>query len=293
MCAYLSDSSPMDIDKYSEYKPSEDSFKDPSSSSIRLSARGSREKKTKPARTSKVEPIQLPSLVKWIPVETQMNLRSHELITKCENSILNLGVGGVECALDYFKLLFTRDIQEMIIKNTNLYSAKKPGLKSGYSSNLNIKITCEELLTLIGVLLNMHFVKLPSYEDYWHKSSALSDIPLIRNNMSKNRFLQILKNLHFSDIEKDQSNKINKLNDLYVMSNYQFKLLLIPGRNLTLDESMCPFKGHLSIKVFIPSKRARYGVKSFRLCSTEGYVLTDNIYYEKIRIMIFHRVSSL
>ena len=90
--------------------------------------------------------------------------------------------------------------------------------------------------------------------------------------MAKARFREILNNIPFSDVEKDQSDRKNKLNDLYSISNLLFKKFFFPGRNITLDESICPFKVNLSIKVFIPSKRTRYGIKSYRLYFNEGCV---------------------
>ena len=56
-------------------------------------------------------------------------------------------------------------------------------------------------------LLNMHFVKLPKYADYWNQSSPLSSVPLVSENMTKTRFREILNNIHFSDVEKYQSDK--------------------------------------------------------------------------------------
>ena len=104
--------------------------------------------------------------------------------------------------------------------------------------------------------------------------------------MTRDRFHFILSNIHFSDVNycvsKDiVKNKKFKVLDLYSESNKIFKCILTPGRDLTLDESMCAFKGRLSFKMFIPSKRTWYGIKSFRICTPSGYVIEDKLYTGK------------
>ena len=42
---------------------------------------------------------------------------------------------------------------------------------------------------------------------------------------------------------------------------------------------MCPFKGRFIYKQYIPSKRTRYGIKSFKLCTKSGYTLKIVLYF--------------
>jgi hypothetical protein len=47
----------------------------------------------------------------------------------------------------------------------------------------------------------------------------------------------------------------------------------MPESDVSVDESLMMWKGHTSWKVYIPSKRARFGIKSFELCEAKsGYV---------------------
>ena len=55
----------------------------------------------------------------------------------------------------------------------------------------------------------------------------------------------------------------------------------MPGSSATLDESMCPFEGNLSIKQYIKNKRTRFGIKSFRVAMRAGYTYEDKIYAGK------------
>ena len=55
-----------------------------------------------------------------------------------------------------------------------------------------------------------------------------------------------------------------------------------PERDMTVDESLLLWKGRLSWKQYIPSKRARFGIKSFEICeSSSGYIWNFFIYTGK------------
>ena len=52
-----------------------------------------------------------------------------------------------------------------------------------------------------------------------------------------------------------------------------------PAENVAVDEYLSLWKGRLSFKVYIPSKRERYGIKLFMLCESSTGYLTSFIIY--------------
>ena len=52
-----------------------------------------------------------------------------------------------------------------------------------------------------------------------------------------------------------------------------------PRKKLSIDESLVLFKGRLSFKQYIKFKRARFGIKYYQLCTTDGIVLDYVIYH--------------
>jgi len=48
------------------------------------------------------------------------------------------------------------------------------------------------------------------------------------------------------------------------------KAVHTPGRDLCVDDSMLLFKGRLGFKQYIKTKRARFGIKLFQLCTKSG-----------------------
>ena len=81
--------------------------------------------------------------------------------------------------------------------------------------------------------------------------------------------------------------------DLYSESNKNFKCILTRGKDLIFCESMCAFKGRLGFRMFIPSKRIRYGIKSFRICITSGYVIEDKLYTGKDTDIVPPKIDEL
>jgi len=65
------------------------------------------------------------------------------------------------------------------------------------------------------------------------------------------------------------------------------KRVYTPGRDLCVDESLLLFKGRLAFKQFIKTKRARFGIKFFELCSSNGILLDFLIYHGNMTNQLF------
>ncbi|XP_066258797.1 piggyBac transposable element-derived protein 4-like [Euwallacea similis] len=53
------------------------------------------------------------------------------------------------------------------------------------------------------------------------------------------------------------------------------------GQKICIDETLVPFRGRLSFRQYIPSKRHRYGIKLYKLCTDKGYTWNMSIYVGK------------
>ena len=52
-----------------------------------------------------------------------------------------------------------------------------------------------------------------------------------------------------------------------------------PGKSLNMDESLVLFKGRLSFKQYISSKRARFGINLYQLSTFNGILLDFIVYH--------------
>ena len=130
----------------------------------------------------------------------------------------------------------------------------------------------EEMKKFMGMTLYMGLVKKPALRDYW-ATDILMTTPFCvsKQNLSRNRYIDILRYIRFSDPRNvRQENKNTRLEDLLNLC-HQISATYLPGQDLSVDEALLLFKGRLQIKVFVRIKRARFGVKLFLLCDTDGY----------------------
>lgn len=77
----------------------------------------------------------------------------------------------------------------------------------------------------------------------------------------------------------ESPDKLFKIRPFLVGITARFKAAYNPKQDLSVDESMVPWKGRLSFRMFIPSKPTRYGIKLYCCCEAEtGYVCRMQVY---------------
>ena len=98
--------------------------------------------------------------------------------------------------------------------------------------------------------------------------------------MPLKRFLQITRCLHFvNNNTVENTDKLCKIKPMINLFNKKFKEVYTMKEDISIDESLMKYKGRLSYKQFNPSKRARFGIKFYKLCeSGSGYCYDFKIY---------------
>lgn len=141
-----------------------------------------------------------------------------------------------------------------------------------------VDVTLEEMKVFLGLSMAMGIIKKPTVESYW-STEDLMKTPYFSSCMSRNRYKQILRFIRFSDPctanPEEKNSRLKQLDDAMLEICTQY----VPGQELSLDESLLLHKGNLSFKMFIRTKRARFGIKLFLLCDSQGYLLAFEIYY--------------
>ena len=114
----------------------------------------------------------------------------------------------------------------------------------------------------------------------WSSSEGRS---VFTATMSRNRFTEIQKYLHFDNrATREHRQAIDKLaafQDFWMLFQAQLPKYYIPGTDLCVDEQLVAFRGRCSFKQYIPSKPAKYGLKIWWCCDTQtSYPLKGDIY---------------
>jgi len=184
--------------------------------------------------------------------------------------------------LIFLKPFLDKHFVDHIVEQTNKYFKF---IKINFTLKNKFKLqcwkdtNCNEMYTLLAVCLLMSHVKKNKIKDYWSTSFLLST-PAFGQLMSQNRFLLILRLLHFNDNFKQiLGDRIYKIKPIIETLRKKFKNSFSPDQKMCIDESIVEWKGRLCFKQFIPSKRHRFGIKLFVLCDCEsGYILDFLVY---------------
>lgn len=118
--------------------------------------------------------------------------------------------------------------------------------------------------TFIGLTVLMGVIQKPTIHSYW-STEPMMCTKYFSQCMSRDRYESILKYLRFSDpYEVDPKVKNTRIRMFFeqihmIISSYS------PAQNLSLDECLVLYKaGRLMFKIFIRSKRVRFGMKLFQ-----------------------------
>ena len=180
--------------------------------------------------------------MKYIPlVEIEKLANEHpELVTKSPSQL--------------WKEYITDDMLEKICENILLYARRD-------KINSKFDIAIGELLRFLGIISLSVYHSLPSEQDFWSNQSDLG-FSIVSEALSSKPFLQMksvfhLVDNHTLDGNNDEMAKVtlhDSLNESFV------KYVKY------VDESMDPYFGHYSCKIFIWSKSIRFGYKIWCLC---------------------------
>ena len=184
--------------------------------------------------------------------------------------------------LDFFELLFDEKMIDTIVEQTNKYHDFYTNDTTHNTVSHQAKwipTNRSEIYTFLATIMLMAVTKKNKILDYW-STDPMIVTPMIGQLFSRDRFLMLLKYLHFSNksnqVEGDRLHKIKPvINEL----RKKFKLLIIPYKNVCIDESLFLWKGRLAFKQFIPTKRHRFGIKVFVICDCQTGVVLDFIVY--------------
>ena len=156
--------------------------------------------------------------------------------------------------------------------------------KSRYSFWPADGISITQLRQYFGLLLNMGLIDKKSAQGYW--TTRPSQItPFFGTVMSFNLFSLISRMLHISDVTREKKRgeigfdpwcKVRPLLDQF---NAAAKQYYTPSQQVSIDESMIGMKNRCVYIQYMPKKRhARFGIKKFQLCDSNGYIIHVELY---------------
>ena len=131
----------------------------------------------------------------------------------------------------------------------------------------------------------MGLVKLADMQDYWSTDDIIS-VPFFHGVMVRDRFLNILTFFHLVNnadliIPRGEPghDPLFKLGDPFKLLCSKFHGVYYPHKEISIDEGVIPWRGHIRFRTYNPAKPDKYGIKSYELCdSHNGYCCKYELY---------------
>ncbi len=172
---------------------------------------------------------------------------------------------------EYFRMFFPAALDELIAEQTNLYSVQKYGK--------SVQTSAAEITTLVGMMMKMGIVKLPAYKLYWSQNLRYEPVA---NVMTKNRFQELMGDLHFvNNLEIDVNDKLAKVRPIISCVRDQC-IKIQPEEFHSIDEQIIPSKTKFSqIRQYNPKKPKKWGFKNLVRAGSSGLMYDFFIYEGK------------
>ena len=143
-----------------------------------------------------------------------------------------------------------------------------------------------EMCAFLGLSILMRIVYKPRLSMYW-SSDLVYKTGIFGDAMARDRFLLLLRFLHFADNDAldardPDRDRLGKIRPLINLIRDRCAAVYSPGKDLCVDESLVLFEGWVAFKQFTRTKRARFGIKLFELCTSNGVLLDFMTYHERM-----------
>ena len=172
-----------------------------------------------------------------------------------------------------FLCFFSDFIVSLLVEQTNLYASRDKNMQTFKTNNA-------EMRKFLGLLLISGYQNLPLEADYWSTAEDL-EAPIFSNIMARDRFRVIKSCLHIADHHNLAQSKLAKVLPLLELLQTNCQQIDVFHKNLSIDESMVPYRGLHSAKQYIKGKPVKFGYKLWMLCSSDGYPYNFEIYCGK------------
>ena len=184
----------------------------------------------------------------------------------------------------YFCLFFTLQFWQLLCTETNRFAqqylnAHRDTLPARSRFRKWVDVSVQEMKVFFALFLLMGFIWKPEIDLYWNRNPLIFT-PLFPASMKRDRWMCIASFLHFANNEDEtaRTDKLRKIRPLITFFQDKFQTVYIPYKHISIDEELVPWKGRLDFRQFIPSKRARFGVKIYALCESSGYMSNFFVY---------------
>ena len=183
------------------------------------------------------------------------------------------------------------------MEKTNCYARQKLAQSAARLAKWT-DVNKQELKAYFGLCIIMGINTLPRIAMNWSSNRYIGNIG-VQETMTKNRFKEISQYMHFSNSTQELQHGDDDYDCLFkvcsiinmVLSN--FKRVYDPSKNMSINEGMIAYKGHLSFRQFMPGKPTKYGIKVWMAANAKNSYVSNFAVYLSQAENNRHRIHGL
>ena len=196
------------------------------------------------------------------------------------DSFIPTVITDASAPIDCLRQYFDEEFIGYTIDQSNLYATH-------HNIKLTAPLTIPDFWKFIGCLLYMSCISLPRVTYYWKQATRQQ---ILADSISRNRFLEILRVLHFNDPALEPAktsvnyDKLYKIRPAIDQLNTRFLDAVVPEGFHSIDEQMIKWKGKTApggLKQYMPLKPISHGYKLYTRAGVSGYVYEVDLYSGK------------
>lgn len=213
----------------------------------------------------------------WSPVISQQTIRDFVLPSGPK---LPRNIDVTEASpLKYFSLFFQDEVYDKIATETNAY-ASLCARESGQADKYWIPTDGEEMKAFFGLSILMGVNPMHEYSDYW-SGDAFLGVSGFQRVMTLYRYETLPQYLHCNhaaarlDKNDPSYHPIAKVAPIVDMARQSFKMYYKHSRDISIDEAMKGYKGRTELRMYMPNKPEKFGIKFWARCDGRTAYMSD------------------
>ncbi|PNF32271.1 hypothetical protein B7P43_G17593 [Cryptotermes secundus] len=179
------------------------------------------------------------------------------------------------------ELFFGDSFFDMLCQETNRYYLQHcEHYDRSYKELKWVDVTSAEMRKFFAITFLIGHTRRDNLKEYWSTDPFLG-IPIFGKLMSHKISEQIWWCLHFNDneLQPQSTSRLFKIQPLLNVFVQKFHTVYKPNQQLSLDESVIPWRGRLRMRTYNPGKLTKYGLLVRVVTeSTSGYIGNLEIY---------------
>ena len=143
------------------------------------------------------------------------------------------------------------------------------------------------MMTFIALAPQLGDVLKDTLHDYW-SSLTQTRTPIFGETMARDKFLHILRLLHFADNsqrpdQREEHDRLWKLRTVFDTLGFNYAKPYNLSENLAVDEVNVKYRDRVIFRQYIPMKKS-LNIKIYKLCDEAGYTCAMRVYLGRLAI---------